>query len=78
MLFDVPHKGEVAVIHIIDIFPPLQILNPLDWKYNVDIFIRVCMVIVIMGNGKIIRGCVRRNLPESGITGRIRHVKGCL
>lgn len=78
MPHDMSHEGKMAGVDGTDFAKLLQQSDAFNREHDVDILVGIRMVVVDMGNEKILRGLICRNFPERRVTGRILHVKGLL
>ena len=75
---DVPHERKMTGIDRTDFIQRFELPHALNWENNVDVAIRIAVVIIIMRYSQLVRDRIRRNLPEGGIPTRIEHVEGRL
>lgn len=73
---DVAHEGEVAVVDRTQRVGRGQLMQPLEREYDIDILVRIAVVVVVVRDGQIARGRLDGNLAELGVAGRIAHIEG--
>lgn len=78
LMCDVPHEGEMTMIHLSNVSGLLQLIDSIDRKDNIDIFIRGRVVIVVVGDGEVLARRAILDFPERRISCRIHHIKGLL
>ena len=72
---NMPHEREVPVMHVTDVPEIHKIHHVINRKHDINVFVRICVVIVVVGYCKIIGRDIRRYFTKSRITCRILHVK---
>jgi hypothetical protein len=73
---DVAHEGEVAVIDRSQCVGCGQFMQPLKRENDIDILVRIAVIVVVVRDGQVARGRLDWNFTEPGVAGRIAHIEG--
>jgi hypothetical protein len=75
---DMPHKREMPVVDRADFTGLLERTQPIDRKNDVDIFVGIGMIIIVVRDDKISCRRITGDFSKRRIAGRVLHVKSGL